>query len=99
MRAASKPHSLRTTSPSPRRAHVTCMHALACLHEGVAWPHLAVDCVFFAQAFKDTGFVNDPVVYMGDDDAVPFGYNEHGVDLGLASFAKVSARMHACLQR
>ena len=58
-----------------------------------------MDCVFFAQAFKDTGFVNDPVVYMGDDDAVPFGYNEHGVDLGLASFAKVSARMHACLQR
>ena len=49
---------------------------------------LGEDYVALAQAFKDTGFVNDPVVYTGGDSPQVFGYDADGSDLGLARFAE-----------
>ena len=50
---------------------------------------LAEDYVALAKAFQDTGFVNRPVVYKGPDpESVPCGFDAHGNDLGLDSFAK-----------
>eukprot|EP00308_Calcidiscus_leptoporus_P011741 CAMPEP_0119354846 /NCGR_PEP_ID=MMETSP1334-20130426/3823_1 /TAXON_ID=127549 /ORGANISM="Calcidiscus leptoporus, Strain RCC1130" /LENGTH=770 /DNA_ID=CAMNT_0007368533 /DNA_START=44 /DNA_END=2356 /DNA_ORIENTATION=- len=48
---------------------------------------LAEDYTSLAQAFKDTGFVNDPVVYTPDPSR--YGYDEAaGIDTGLEAFAK-----------
>ena len=48
---------------------------------------LAEDYVALAQAFKDTGFVNDPIIYYPDREK--FGIDpETGEDTGLAAFAE-----------
>ena len=49
---------------------------------------LGEDYVALAQAFKDTGFVNDPVVYTGGETPQVFGYDADGNDLGLKRFAE-----------
>ena len=50
---------------------------------------LAEDYDSLAKAFQDTGFVNKPVIYLGDDPTIKSGYDPvTGEDLGLAQFAK-----------
>jgi predicted unusual protein kinase regulating ubiquinone biosynthesis (AarF/ABC1/UbiB family) len=52
---------------------------------------LAEDYVSLAQAFKDTGFVNDPIEYLGQDPQKKalYGYDPvTGEDRGLAAFAE-----------
>ena len=54
---------------------------------------LAEDYDSLAKAFQDTGFVNRPVIYLGEDPTIKSGYDPvTGEDLGLAQFAKVDTR-------